>query len=1442
MSIVQTYITQKAASYLSKKLKTEITIGGVDISWFLDVVIEDVKIKDLKKNNLLNVEKIVVDIKKINFSNHQILVDNIDLNKASVNICRYKGEPHFNYQFIVDYFSSTDTTAKESKPWSFEVSSFKLAGTALTYNDYNKQLQEKGVDFNSLKITNLNADVSGISVEGDTIVAQIENLSLIDKSGFQLDKLNTYCTVTSKFLKLDKLLLKTKKSDISLDLNFEYESLMDFYHFIDKVKLDMQFHKTILNFSDLAYFVPDLTGMDNVLNINGQIKGKISNLKGKKIEITTGKSTFFKGDFTLTGLPDIEDTYINFNAKQFTTNLNDLNNFSLPGTSHQSLKLPAQLSKLGYVQFKGNFSGFYKDFVAYGSFNTSIGSLRTDLSLKSKANNQFSYEGKLALSDFQLGKMIEKEESFGKVSLDFQLKGSGLDLETVSVQMNGKISSLEMMNYDYKNITLAGTLADKTFAGYVDIKEKNIDMNLEGIVNMQKDMPVFDFMSDINYIKLNKLNITNDTIDREVSANMKCRFKGKSIEDISGIFLLSNMNYKEKDKILLLKSLQINNVSDTTNHYKNIVLNSEVFDANFEGYFSYADLPASFVGFINNYLPSYKKDTLLIKDTAISTSIRYDIKFKATNDIVQFFIPGLSVSEDFNLFGNFNYEKDFLSLDGSAEQIKYGDILLDKWIIKGNSFENEFSFGMNSDKLTFTDKYFIDNIDINTKSKQDSILFDFNWLNEMTANTHGNVAGYVSLAKSPLIELKLLNGKVAIKNSVWVIEPQNYLVINNSRIEITDLIFKNNNKMIGLNGVISENPDNQLDVNFNNFDISELNPLVENRGFQFNGILTGKISMFNIYKSFNFLSDIKINSFTINNDKLGNLSLNTLWDINKERLIINSQIDYVGSVGEKTPFKASGYYYPKAEKDNFDIVANFDNFSLKMIEHFLSSFSSDLRGLAYGDLTLKGSLKNPLVNGHINLRRANIKIDYLNTTLSFSDDIIIKDNQIIFDSLVLNDTENSNTAVLDGAIYHNNFKDINIDLNFKMKNVLILNTDASQNDMFYGTAYVSGNSRIHGPVENIEMDIFAKTERNTKFYLPLTSTSSVTENPFIKFISKDTLGILQKDTLDVDLNGIQLNFDLEVTSDADVQIIFDSKIGDIIKAKGNGNIKMEINTLGDFKMYGDYIIESGDYLFTLQNIINKKFKIEKGSQISWSGDPYDAIANVNAIYGLRTPLYDLVFMSDSAAEYKKRMPVNCLLGMNGNLFNPEISFAIDLPGSDEKTKNLVSTIINSDAEVNRQMFALLALNRFLPPPNLNEFSNISIGTGLEATSTELLSNQLSNWLSQISNDFDVGVNYRAGNTMSNDEVEVALSTQLFNDRVSIDGSVATSGNKQNASQIVGDVNVEVKLTEEGKFRMKFYNKSNAVDMLKINAPYTQGIGLFYRKEFDSFRELFKKKL
>jgi hypothetical protein len=288
---------------------------------------------------------------------------------------------------------------------------------------------------------------------------------------------------------------------------------------------------------------------------------------------------------------------------------------------------------------------------------------------------------------------------------------------------------------------------------------------------------------------------------------------------------------------------------------------------------------------------------------------------------------------------------------------------------------------------------------------------------------------------------------------------------------------------------------------------------------------------------------------------------------------------------------------------------------------------------------------------------------------------------------------------------------------------------------------------------------------------------------------------------------------------------------------------MEIDANNDFKMYGDFTIEKGDYLFTLQNVINKKFKIKHGGNILWNGEPYNANINIEAIYGLKTSLSSLVDSTTSyysTDDYKKRIPVECQVYLTDNLMNPNIRFDINLPTADEEAKTLLKTAINTEEKLNKQFLSLLVLNSFMREQTsgvTNSSSTTSIGT---VTASELLSNQLSHWLSQISDDWDIGVNYRPGDEISQDEVEVALSTQIFDDRVNIDGNVGYGGQAiDQASNIVGDFSVDVKINKSGKLRVRAFNESN--DKLQYeDAPYTQGVGIFYREEFNSFSELLNK--
>lgn len=414
--------------------------------------------------------------------------------------------------------------------------------------------------------------------------------------------------------------------------------------------------------------------------------------------------------------------------------------------------------------------------------------------------------------------------------------------------------------------------------------------------------------------------------------------------------------------------------------------------------------------------------------------------------------------------------------------------------------------------------------------------------------------------------------------------------------------------------------------------------------------------------------------------------------------------------------------------------------------------------------------------------------------------------------------------------------------------MLILNTRPKDNEYFYGTAYASGFASIRGNPEKLTFNVSARTEDNTEFFVPLNSSAIVSDYPYIVFVNTKKEEATARERENIFLkkdksSKIELNFDLEVTPAAEVQLIMDATTGDVIRGTGSGNLNISMNTRGDLKMAGDYVIENGDYLFTLGNILNKRFSVEQGGTISWNGAIEDANINIKAIYRLKASLYD-IYPDDA---FKARIPVECLLSLSEKLMNPVIKFDINLPTADEETKEYLKLAINTEEELSRQFLYLLVMNSFYPDPEMyvsnssgSQVTLLSDPKGASAigvTTTEMLSNQLSKWLSQISNDFDIGFNYRPGNDITPQEVEVALSTQLLNDKVVLNGNVDVGGKMSNtkASNISGDFNIDFKLTE--KLRFKVFNRSNN-NLFYETFPYTQGFGIFLRRDFDKFKDLF----
>ncbi|MGQ0828822.1 MAG: translocation/assembly module TamB domain-containing protein [Bacteroidota bacterium] len=1452
---VQGYVAKKTADFLSEKLNTRIDIGSVEIQFFKTVVLNDVYIEDLHRDTLLYSKRLKVGIEDLNIKKQRIYISDIILLNAKTKLTRYKAEEDLNFQFIIDAFANSDT-AKTTTPWDIRFNEVSLVNTSFAYRDEHDTTATKGINYFDLRADNINGRVSGIIFEQDTIHATIDYFAAIEKSGFILQNLSSYVNVSPVGIKLDELKIKTPESTVATDLSFSYKKYGDFRDFIDSVKFKADFNRSVLELSDIAYFAPALKGIYKSLIISGKVNGKVTDLKGKDMDILMGDNTRFMGDVTLTGLPNIDETLIYLNIKSLTTNHADLKQIPIPPfEKHENLEVPVNIAKLGIMKFKGTFTGLYKDFYAYGNLSTALGSLSSDLAVRhDDKKNKEIYKGKIKSTAFDVGKFFGARY-VGKVTANVDIDGSGLTLEDVTAGLKGTINSLEFNNYFYKNVAIEGNIAKQIFKGKLNVKDDNIDFDFIGKVDLTQKLPRLDFITTLNKADLAALHFIKTTDKTNLSTQMIVNVTGNNIDNLSGQVNFDNTIYIQNNEVY--KMSVFNLLFEEENNTKSIKLFSDFLDAKVAGNFKVLGLPVSVEKLLSNYLPAYfsKKQPKNIPPQ----NFEYSFLFKKTDAVTRLFAPGITIAPKTLIEGKFNSTAEELSITGNSSKLNIYGYIMNDWSISALTTKGQLDLNMNVKRLNLTDSLWMNDFKITTNSRTDSVNLAMAWDNKSAKVNKGDIKAFMHLRSSKSFEFKILPSEFTVTDSTWSISSTNDVIVDSTYITVKDLRFEHGIQSVVLNGIIADNKKDQMKLGFNNFNLSNLNAFTKTFGLKLSGSIDGESVITDMYNGVVFTSNNNFKSFSINDNALGDGAVASVWDKGKEALYLHGSF----TLGLVPNILFSGYYYPKKKEESIDMEVNVQALQMQLFEPFIKEYCSDFKGFFAGNITVKGSLEKPKISGLVNINAKKVTVAYLNTTYKFSHDIVIENNSFGVENMDLYDV-NNNKAQVTGKVYHDNFKNYQLDFDIQTYKFMCLNTTEINNNLYYGKAFVSGTINIFGFTNDILIDASVKTEKVTsgdksdkisvlskteltKLFIPLGGNSEVSQNNFITFVNKDS-ALNFKNDYKVQLGGLRLNFDLDITPDAEVQLIFDQKVGDVIKARGNGNIALKISSLGDFKMYGDYVIQSGDYLFTLQNVINKRFDIEKGGTIKWSGVPYKADINLSAIYKSRASLKPF-FPADSTGIYKKRSPVDLKLLMTGDLLSPEINFDIGLPTVDGPTRQTVLSYINSDAETNRQVFSILILNSFVTPYQL---SNSGVGPGVgdaaAANSTELLSNQLSNMLSKISNDFDVGVNYRPGDAISKDELEVALSTQLFNDKLTIDGNFGVnnnntaSSNNQSANNIVGDVNIEYKLTDDGKLRVKTFNKSNDNSQIYSPGPYTQGVGIFYREEFDTVGELFRRYL
>lgn len=1430
MPAVQTAIVKHISSYLSSELKTTVKIGFVHFEPFKSVVLHDLFIKDQHNDTLLYTELLRASVSVFDAKKEILALNKVLLKNARIKLQQYPNEDVLNLQFIVDYFSASEKDS--SAPWKVSAGALTLDNIVFSLLNNRQHADASVINFNDLYISPFNATFKNIQLGTDSISCSIDNLSLKEKSGLELTELSSSDFVySSQFAWLKKLKVKMPGSEIHTNVAFRYDSPSDFNDFINKVEFTSAFDKTNITSSDLASLIPGLKNFNRPFSFSGTAKGKVSELRLKDFELTYGKHTHFKGKANLNGLPDVKETFIDLVVEDFTTSKADIE--TIPVDNNNFLVVPAEIGKLGVAKFKGKFTGFYNDFVAYGNLNTELGFVSSDVNIK--FDKTPTYSGNISTINFDLGKLASMESTFGKVTMKVNVKGTHFDIKKLTAFVEGNITDIDVLNYHYNNISLKADVSKKLFNGSLVINEPDINMEFNGTVDYTKDIPLFDFKARLKDVKIAKLHLVKRDTSATLSVNTDIQITGNSPDNFEGYIRLKDIKYSENEKTIWTNAIDIQ--SETQSNTRQVFILSEYGSLNITGSYRRTSVIQAFIAMLKKYLPAAEERLVTVNEIQ---DFHYDLQVKNLEPIFSIFNPSIYVAPGTTANGSFSSLNNDFDVTLSSERIVISDFEMNKLLLKGNTAGRTFRIDLKAAAADFRDSIVFKDVLLSGNTNKDSASFNLLCSGRDSLRDYFNINGILDFTAAGKTTLQFVPSTLKIDSLSWTVDSRNTITIDSTFVTFNNFNFTAANQQVGFNGVLGKNEADVLRVGLDHFNVKALNKVLAAFDIQTGGIATGTVLSAGTLESPKITTDLEVKDFMFFNDTIGDAMLLVEYAIKNKSI----NIDATFSKNEVRTIGVNGKYLIEEKQDKLDFIIKVNKTNLHPFSHYLRGFASDVRGIFSGDFTLRGPASDPALEGTARLQKASLVIDYLNTRYSFSDEIKITKGGFEFKNITLNDSL-GNQAKINGTIYHRKFYDFWINMDISTRKFLCLSTTARQNSLFFGTGYVSGRMNISGPFENISFNGSIRSERGTEISFPLSNPDEITSSSFITFINADTTKKDVEEDEAVDLSGINMKLELDITEDALIKLIYDDKIGDKMEGRGNGNIIMFIGADGTFEMRGDYVLESGSYVFTLQNVINKKFTMRKGGTIRWNGSPYDATIDIDAVYSLRASLYDL--MRDTSSNYSNRVTVELILSLENKLLNPDIKFDINIPDIDAATQSMMRTLIPTEDDKNKQTLSLLVINRFQPGKGREDRFEAS-SSGIGANASEFLSLQLSSWLDQLTDKVDIGVNYRPGDRISNEQLEVMLGTRLFNERLTIETNVGFSGNntsnntEQNTSGIVGDFNLDVKLTEDGKFHFKAFNRSNNINFLNnFNSLYTQGIGFFYRHEFNSLKEIFNSK-
>jgi hypothetical protein len=1417
---VQTKIAQYVTEHINTDFKTDIKIDQIAISIFGGVKLKQVLIRDYRKDTLIFANRLKTNILSFRqLYTGDLLFGDIRADGILFNMKTYKKAKQTNFDIFLKLFESGKPSAP-GKKFLLKADNLYVTNSHFILSDENLTTP-KPVDF-----TRLDGHITNFMVHGPEVTMDIRQLAFLDFRGLYVKKLSALFSYNKTNIGLKNLDLLTQQSHLKGNVLLTYIK-KDFSDFNNKVKFDVDVKEASLATNDIYYFYKEL-GRDKLFNFTSHVSGTLNNLTAKNLKLVDNSHSQIIGDVTFKNLfgKSGQGFYMNGKFRKVSSNYQNLVEL-LPNVLGK--KLPTSLQKIGQFDIVGNAeistSSIQADFV----MQTSLGTVKSDLVMTNINNiDEASYTGNVVLDNFDIGKFLEKRD-LGIVSLDLDVDGKGFKEKFLDTSFSGDIYKIRYRDYTYTKILVNGKFKNPVFSGQVFINDPNLFMDFDGSANLDKKDIAYNFHTKIDYANLGRMNwIKNDSI-AVFKGDIRMDISGNTLDDLKGSVFISETSYQNKRDTYYFDDFTITSTFDASRVRTVTIDSPDIVQGQVVGKYKIAELGPmienSLGSLYANYTPNKIRKGQFLK-----------FNFSIYNKIVEIFAPDISIGKDTQVRGSINSDNNEFKLNFSSPQIGAYDNYFDNIRINLDNKNPLYNAFVEMDSIR-TKQYKISNFSAINVTSRDTLFIRTEFKGGTAGNDYYNLNLYHTIDKKKNIILGFEKSELKFKDYLWYLnekdEGGNKIVIDKAfkNFSVENLVLSHENQKIQLNGTTKGKNSKDLQLVFHEIDLSKLTP--DLKGINIHGNLDGSISLKQNNSVYQPASALRIDGLNVNDIDMGNLSLDITGDESFKKFYVKSVLDNKNFES----FRADGDIDVSGAQTQMDIDLKFDKFNLGVLNGLLSGEAiSNIKGNVSGNCSIQGTTSEPDVNGRLYADDASLTVPYLNVNYEMERRSVVDvtENQFLIRNTTIKDTKYNTIGRLEGKIQHNKFTNWELNLNISSDRLLALDTQDSEDAAYYGTGFINGNASISGPTNALFIKVDATSARGTSIKIPINNTEATANRSYLRFLSPKEKYNLEKGIVEKqkDFNGLELEFNFAMTPDAEVEVILDRNSGHGFKAKGEGSLQFKINTLGKFNMWGNYVATEGTYNFKYGGLIDKKFDIRKGGSITWEGDPMRAVMNIEAVY--KTSANPAILLENPSVN--KKVPVEVVIGVRGNLTNPEPDFDINFPTVSSVLKSEIQYKLDDKDVRQTQALYLLSSGTFLSPEGVNQSD---FASNLFETASGLLEGILQDPDSAIQLGFDYSSPDRRPGTETDGRVGLTVTTQV-NDRISINGKVGVPVGGINESAIVGDIEAQYRVNEDGTMNLRVFNRENDITYLGQGIGYTQGVGITYAVDFDTFRELINK--